>query len=116
LPAIKVQGRSDDVLSVAARSGAVVKLMPLALATVLEDDARVNDFQLLQTGTRHLVLRLGRADRVHAETARSALNAYLKRLGLAGVRVDLDPALPRREVCSGKLRRVVNALRPAPAG
>ena len=115
MPAITVQGRSDDVLSVTARSGPVVKLMPLALATVLEDDARVNDFQLLQTDRRHLVLRLGRADRARAETARSALNAYLERLGLAGVRVDLDPALPRREVRSGKLRRVINALRPAPA-
>lgn len=116
MPAIEVQGRSDDALSITGRQGQAVKLMPLALATVLEDDARVNDFQLLQTGQRHLVLRLGRGERARAETTCAALRAYLQRLGLAGVHIDLDPAPPRREVRSGKLRRVINAARPAANG
>ena len=116
MPAIEVQGRSDDVLSLAGRGGAPVKLLPLALATVLEDDALVSDFQLLQSGQRHLVLRLGRAERTRAAAACSALRAYLKRLELAGIRVDLDSAPPQREPRSGKLRRVVNAVRPDAAG
>ena len=115
MPAIGVQGRSDDVLSVAGRHGHAVKLMPLALATVLEDDALVNDFQLLQTGQRHLALRLGRAERSRADAACSALRAYLQRLDLPGIRIDLDPALPHREARSGKLRRVVNAVPPPAA-
>ena len=114
MPAIEVQGRCDDVLSVAGPYGAAVKLMPLALATVLEDDALVNDFQLLQTGQRRLLLRLGRAERARSDAACAALRAYLRRLDLPGVRVALDPAPPRREPASGKLRRVVNAVR-APA-
>jgi hypothetical protein len=90
--------------------------MPLALATVLEDEALVNDFQLLQAGQRHLLLRLGRAGRSSADAACAALRAYLQRLDLACVRVDLDPEPPQREARSGKLRRVVNAVRPAAGG
>jgi phenylacetate-coenzyme A ligase PaaK-like adenylate-forming protein len=116
MPAIEVQGRGDDVLSLSCRHGPATKLMPLALATVLEDEALVNDFQLLQTGPRHLVLRLGCAERARADAACAALRAYLQRLDLAGVRVGLDTAPPRREPRSGKLRRVVNAVRPAAAG
>jgi phenylacetate-coenzyme A ligase PaaK-like adenylate-forming protein len=116
MPAIEVQGRSDDVLSLAGPHGQVVRLMPLALATVLEDEALVNDFQLLQAGQRHLLLRLGRAERSRADAACAALRAYLQRLDLAGVRVDLDPTPPQREARSGKLRRVVNAVRPAAGG
>ena len=111
MPSIKVQGRSDDVLSIAGRDGAAVKLMPLALATVLEDDALVNDFQLLQTGQRRLLLRLGLAERARADAACAALRAYLRRLDLAGVRVEIDPSPPHREPGSGKLRRVVRTVR-----
>jgi hypothetical protein len=88
----------------------------LALATVLEDEALVNDFQVLQTGQRHLVLHLGRAERPRAQVACAALRAYLKRLDLGTVRVDLDPAPPHREAHSGKLRRVVNAVGPTAGG
>jgi phenylacetate-coenzyme A ligase PaaK-like adenylate-forming protein len=116
MPAIEVQGRSDDVLSLAGRHGQAIKLMPLALATVLEDEGLVNDFQLLQTGRRHLTLRLGRPERARAEAACAALQAYLQRLDLAGVRIDVDRAPPGREAGSGKLRRVINAMRTPDGG
>jgi phenylacetate-coenzyme A ligase PaaK-like adenylate-forming protein len=110
MPAIEVHGRCDDVLAIAVRGGPAVKLMPLALATVLEDEARVSDFQLLQTRPQRLALRLGAAERARAGTARETLRAYLRRLALDHVTVDLDPAEPCRDPASGKLRRVVNAL------
>ena len=116
MPAIVVQGRSDDVLTLAGRHGLPVKLLPLALETVLEEEGRVSDFQLLQTGQRQLLLRLGRAGRARADAARAVLRAYLQRLDLPGVRVQLDAAPPCREPCSGKLRRVVNAARAAARG
>ena len=116
MPAIEVHGRSDDVLCIAGRRGEAVKLTPLALATVLEDDALVSDFQLLQTGRRQLSLRLGRVERARAQAACSALRAYLQRLDLAGVRLDLEQAPPQCEPRSGKLRRVINAMRAAAAG
>jgi phenylacetate-coenzyme A ligase PaaK-like adenylate-forming protein len=115
MPAIVVQGRCDDVLSIAGAHGRAVKLMPLALATVLEDEALVNDFQLLQTGQRRLKLRLGRADRRRGGRACAALHAYLQRLDLTGVRIDIDTAPPHREPVSGKLRRVVSTVRGAAA-
>ncbi len=114
LPAIEVQGRCDDVLTLAGgQRQPPVKLMPLALATVLEDDALVNDFQLVQTGRGRLVLRLGGPERARADRACAALRAYLRRLGLTAVRIDVDPVPPVREAVSGKLRRVINAV---PAG
>jgi len=97
------------------RDGAPVRLLPLALATVLEDDALVSDFQLLQTGRGACpAARPRRAPR--GAGACAALLAYLKRLDLAGIRVNLDTAAPQREPRSGKLRRVVSAIRPAAAG
>jgi phenylacetate-coenzyme A ligase PaaK-like adenylate-forming protein len=110
LPAIEVEGRRDDVLSIARPRAAPVKLMPLALETVLEDDALVNDFQLLQIGPRRLRLRLGKAEQPRADAACAVLRDYLHRLELSGVRVELDAEPPHRDAISGKLRRVVNAL------
>lgn len=109
MPAIEVKGRCDDVLSLAGRGGARVRLMPLALATVLEDDARVNDFQLVQTGPRRLLLRIGVGDKPRARQASAALRVYLGRFDLGAVRVDVDMQPPRRDPVSGKLRRVVCA-------
>lgn len=111
MPAIEVQGRHDDVLQIARPRAAPVKLMPLALATVLEDDALVNDFQLLQTGPCQLKMRIGAAERDRARAACTVLRGYLRRLHLDGVRVSLDAAPPRRDPVSGKLRRVVNTLK-----
>ena len=51
-----------------------------------------------------------------ADAARAALRAYLQRLDLADVRIDLDPAPPHRDARSGKLRRVVAAADPAACG
>jgi phenylacetate-coenzyme A ligase PaaK-like adenylate-forming protein len=115
LPAIEVQGRHDDVLQIARPRATAVKLMPLALATVLEDDALVSDFQLLQTGPRRLKLRLGAAERSRADAACAVLRSYLHRLEVPGVRVDMDGSPPCRDAASGKLRRVVNTLKPGAA-
>jgi phenylacetate-coenzyme A ligase PaaK-like adenylate-forming protein len=59
LPVVRVHGRSDDMLVVAGRDGAPVTLLPLALSTVLEDEAGVFAFQLRQTGPCRLHLLLG---------------------------------------------------------
>jgi len=107
LPAIAVQGRCDDVLSLAGRDGVPVKLMPLAVATVLEDDALVHDFQVVQTGPRRLLLRLGPAERPRAQATAAALRGYLRTLDLGAVRLELGAEPPCRDPVSGKLRRVV---------
>ena len=57
-PAIRVEGRCDDVVVRARKDRRTVKLLPLALTTVLEDEAGVYRFQLMQASATALVLRL----------------------------------------------------------
>ena len=109
LPAIRVEGRRDDVLACADGHGATVKLLPLVLTTVLEDEARVHDFQLEQCGPARLRLRLGAAERGHAARAQAALRHYLRLQGLPDVSVEFADEAPRRDRASGKLRRVIRA-------
>jgi phenylacetate-CoA ligase len=110
MPVVRVEGRRDDVLSFAGPEGPV-RLLPLALATVMEEDAGIADFQLLGRDGHSLVLRVAGAPvgSVPRERARAALRRYLDRQGLCDVAIVDDPAPPRREPISGKLRRVLRA-------
>ncbi len=98
LPAIQVEGRRDDVVSLCAPDGSIVRLMPLALTTVVEEAAQVHRFQIVQTGADRLMLRLdtsGKSDRQAAwRAASSALHQYLKQQSLPNVRVVLDKRSP----------------------
>jgi len=127
LPVIEVQGRSDDVLTMAGRGGRDVHLAPLALTTVLEDEAGVFDFRLERRDRHTLVLRLfgagpgaglgargrasGRASGdVGARQARHAgavLRRFLRRQGVQEPQVQVRreaAAAPRGR--SGKCARV----------
>jgi len=107
LPAIQVEGRHDDTLAFDDANGRSVKLLPLVLTTVLEEDAQVHDFQLLQTAPRRLLVRLAASERNRADLARTALHAHLNSVGLSSVMVQLDALPPQRDSASGKLRRVL---------
>jgi phenylacetate-CoA ligase len=105
LPVIEVEGRCDDVLTLTDSRGHAVHLAPLALTTVLEDEAGVFDFRLRQCGPRALQLDL----RGDGERAGTALRQFLRRHGLGAVTVrthTLDaPAVRGR---SGKQQRVLS--------
>jgi phenylacetate-coenzyme A ligase PaaK-like adenylate-forming protein len=110
LPLIEVQGRHDDTLLMAGRGGQTVTLLPLALATVLEDEAGVFDFQLRQLDRRTLVLRLGfggEAAVAAAARCHSALQAYAREQGMEQLRLrnELGRAIPKGR--SGKAQRIV---------
>jgi phenylacetate-coenzyme A ligase PaaK-like adenylate-forming protein len=110
MPAMFVEGRTDDTLQMRSSQGRVVPLPPLAIATVVEDAAQVHRFQLVQTAPDALALRLPPGAATRAATwkrARPAMRAYLAEQGLANVRVALDRASPRADAASGKLRTVV---------
>jgi len=105
LPVIDVQGRCDDMLVLrAAHDGAPVRLLPLALTTVLEDDAGVFDFQLVQVAPDALRLNVGVGE---AAMAQAALLAFLREQGLAHVRVSASRGGERVRGRTGKLQRVV---------
>ncbi|MGE5116245.1 MAG: phenylacetate--CoA ligase family protein [Betaproteobacteria bacterium] len=109
LPAIEVQGRCDDTLRLAAH-GASVPVLPLALATVLEDEAGLFDFQLVQEGPAELLLRVAQ-DGAEAKGAlrrgRAALARFLERQGVVAVRIRCRSGEAPRVGRSGKLQRVV---------
>ena len=108
LPAIKVEGRSDDVIGLRARDGTLEHLVPMALTTVVEDAADVHRFQIVQTAPDRLCLRLMDSDRARAgELARMALRAYLDLHTLSNVDVSVDSGEPQPERRGGKLRQVV---------
>jgi phenylacetate-CoA ligase len=92
LPVIEVEGRCDDVLTLADGHGRAVHLAPLALTTVLEDEAGVFDFRLRQQGPDSLQLELGAhesADAVTRERAAQALRRFLRAQGLGAVHLAL---------------------------
>ena len=110
LPVISVQGRSDDVLELRGARDERVRLLPLALTTILEEHGRVFDFQLVQTGAAALRLDLGAVhDAAATAAAREALRAWLGAQGLAAVRVSTRRVETWRSSRSGKRRRVVAA-------
>jgi phenylacetate-coenzyme A ligase PaaK-like adenylate-forming protein len=114
LPAIRVEGRRDDVLSMRTAAGTPVRLLPLALTTIVEEAAHVHRFQLVQTAPDRLMLRLEPcADDVRRavwHAALTALRTYLTHQSLPNVHVGLDEDAPRSDRRSGKLREVIVAM------
>jgi phenylacetate-coenzyme A ligase PaaK-like adenylate-forming protein len=115
LPLIEVQGRSDDSLVMAGSDGQQVTLLPLALTTVLEDDAGTFDFQLSQRDDHTLVLRLDLHDAQAAATmarCSTALENFAATQGVVPICViaELGQAIPRGR--SGKAQRVVARREP----
>ena len=116
LPVIEVHGRDDDTLWLGKAAVAVV---PLALSTVLEDEAGLFDFQLEQKGPCSLSLTTGlvgtEVDRA-LEKARQSLLRFLDRQGAGGVKIHCSGGKPRPCGRSGKSRRVIGLAATRPAG
>jgi phenylacetate-coenzyme A ligase PaaK-like adenylate-forming protein len=110
-PAIYVDGRRDDIVVLETPSGEPVSLVPLALATAIEEGARVSRFQIVQAGARTLRVRFETpaGDNRAAAWRRivHCLNAFLAGHGLHRIALRLDPEPPRADPVSGKLREVL---------
>jgi putative adenylate-forming enzyme len=115
LPAIRTEGRRDDVLTLRARDGSVVRLPPLALTTVVEDAIACHRFQLVQTAPDRIAVRLGIEDsgarKAEWNAAAKSLRAYLAHQALDNVEICLDAQPPVPDPRSGKLREVIAANR-----
>jgi phenylacetate-CoA ligase len=107
-PAIRVEGRCDDTLCVTGDEGARIRLLPLALTTVLEERAGVFRFQLFQAGERSLELHLppDGAGAAIERRAREALGRYLATLGAGRVRIEIAWSEPADRGASGKQQRI----------
>jgi len=109
LPGIRPEGRRDEILQVETAGGASRPLLPLVLATVLEETPGILRYQLLQTGPRSLRLRAEEApgrDRaaVRADALRR-LGAYLSSQGLGSVSVEMSDDPPEGVTSGGKPRQ-----------
>jgi phenylacetate-CoA ligase len=110
LPAIRVEGRHSDVLSLVAPNGSTVRVLPLALTTVVEEAVDIHRFQIVQTGRDRLMLRVDRGHarwRALGHIAVNALRDYLVHHDLSNVHIALDSVPPARDPSSGKFREVV---------
>lgn len=108
-PVVEVLGRHDDILRMRGCRSATVPLLPLALSTVLEEQAGVFDFQIRQRDEGTLVLRLpekGEQGRQTLARCRAALQAFAEAQGAAPIRVvgELGREVPRGR--SGKACRI----------
>jgi len=113
LPMITVQGRDDEPLVMAGANGQRITLLPLALSTVLEDEAGVFDFYLHQLDDTTLVLHVpldGEAGQAAALRACTALTAFAIAQGVVAieVRTELGQSVPRGR--SGKACRITACI------
>lgn len=116
-PALRVQGRTADVLifpSADGHSGTAVP--PLALGTVIDRTPGVDLFQIVQTAPTSLSVRLRPEPDADSEQVRTAvlagITALLNDLGLAHVTVETAPEPPEQSH-GGKYRTVI-PLPPSP--
>lgn len=108
LPTLEVEGRVDDAVRVRGLHGRAVRLLPLALTTVIEDEAGWFDFQLVQRGPQTLRLTLaGPGDEAAVRRVREVLVDYLSAQGAGNVRLDVQRGAATVRGRSGKLPRVV---------
>lgn len=112
LPMIEVQGRCDDMLRLPRSGRSPLGVLPLAVSTVLEDEAGLFDFQLRQTAAAELQLctglRGGEA-RAALRRGRAALAAWLADQGAGQVRIRCRSGEPGWRGRSGKIPRVLAA-------
>jgi phenylacetate-coenzyme A ligase PaaK-like adenylate-forming protein len=109
--AIQVEGRADETLSLPGRSRRPVTILPLALETAIEEQARVTQFQILCRPGGRLELRLeaGVVDAAGAaRRCRVAVAVFLEGHGVLRTDLSFSTEAPLRHACSGKLQRVVN--------
>lgn len=109
-PAIRVQGRASDVLTFPGDEGAVVRVAPLVIGSLMDRVDGVSEFQVVQEQPAVLRVRMTVAPGADADSVwsavRSELTAVLDRAGAAAVAVERADEAPERSP-GGKLRTVV---------
>ncbi len=110
LPSVRPEGRSDEILYVEPEEGAAPRpLIPLVLATAIEEARGILRYQVIRTGPRSLAMRVEEApghdrEAVRAD-ARRRLEVYLSSQGLGRVSVVPDDEPPEAPPAGGKPRQ-----------
>jgi len=113
LPAITVEGRTSDLLRFDAPDGTAVTVLPLALATVIEETPGVYRCQAIRTGARVLRVRLRLSSDADPDQVWRAvderLQAFFAAQGTAPVVVEHAAEPPAIDPRSGKYRQAWSA-------
>jgi phenylacetate-CoA ligase len=118
LPVIQVTGRKDEALVMQADNGSLVTLLPMALTTVLEEEAEVFDFQIEQVDASTLKIQLPAAlpnGLVTSVRCARVIKEFAARLGLPSMKVETQTVTTLSRSASGKAQRVVSQRVAAPA-
>jgi phenylacetate-coenzyme A ligase PaaK-like adenylate-forming protein len=110
MPAIRVEGRTDEILAFSTPAGGILRLSPRPVAATINRAPGVHRFQVIQTGPKRLSMRV-QAVTPGDEPAvwprlRELLDAYLDSQGLPDVVVERDPEPPGIDPRTGKFRQV----------
>ncbi len=115
LPTVTVEGRTDDVLTFESGTGAPVTVLPLAIATLVEEIPGVHRFQVIQTGRTELTVRLepepGAEQAVVGAAIDERVQQFLSGQGAADIQIVHDAGPPEQQPHSGKLRHVYREWR-----
>ena len=112
LPVIQVAGRCDPPLKMRGSNGEPVTLLPLALTTVLEEQAGLYEFQLHQKDDQTLVLQVPQTGEQAAAALRQGcrvLEAFVHLQGATSARVTSRQGATLQRGKSGKTPRVLAA-------
>jgi len=114
LPAIQVEGRRDDVLYLQTPDGESVPILPMALATVVEEVPGVTRYQIIQTAPAELNLRIETPyeNLQVGEIATQRLREYLGTLGLSSIQIVESAEQPTCDPVSGKYHQIWTDLEP----
>jgi len=107
LPTIQVEGRRDDVLYLQTPDSISVPILPMALATVVEEVPGVTRYQIIHTAPTELSLRI-EAPPENLKVGKIVahrLREYLGTLGLPSIQITESPEPPSRDPVSGKYRQ-----------
>jgi phenylacetate-CoA ligase len=117
LETISVEGRTDEILRLPGSGGGDVVLLPMAIATRVEETPGVHRYQVLQTARDALTVRLENnpgTDRNEVwQRVSTDLSDFLRSHGATGVALHLAPEPPQVNPGSGKLRHVLKKLPPS---
>lgn len=111
LPALSVEGRTNDVLEFRGSGEQQVAVLPLALGAVIEETPGVHRFQVVGRNPHEISIRLDvdagfAKPQVEHEVARR-ITGYFSSLGIGSVQISHDSDSPQRDRGSGKLRQVI---------
>jgi phenylacetate-coenzyme A ligase PaaK-like adenylate-forming protein len=110
LPSITVEGRQDEILSFCAPDGKSIHLLPMAIATVVEETPGVHRYQIIKSAADMITLRI--EPRIDAQDEQvwklviPRVAEYLQSQRLPHVRIERSAQRPAGDPGSGKFRLV----------